>query len=154
MNHISNINSIPREFIYDPDFTSAMKTVMVGDSVGSEKMYVNIDYVKPGAASVKYHMHSRQEEFYLIMSGTGLLRMNGEETAVKAGDVVSAPAGKDSGHQFINNGTEILQILDVGTRQKDDVITYPDENVILIKDRRMVFSLDDGIRNWTSEPNA
>lgn len=39
MNRISNIDSIPREYMYDPDFQSAMKTVLVGDAVGSEKIY-------------------------------------------------------------------------------------------------------------------
>lgn len=153
MENISNIQSIPEEFMYDPDFQTKLKTVMVGNAVGCEKIYVNIDYIKPGAVSVKYHFHSRQEEFYMIMSDTGLLRMNDEQIPVKAGDVISAPAGKDAGHQFINNSSEVLQILDVGTRAKDDVITYPDENVILIKDKKMIFNTGDQIREWTSEPN-
>lgn len=152
MNNISNINNIPGEYMYDPNFQSMMKTVLVGDAVGSKKIYVNIDYVKPGAASVKYHWHSRQEEFYLIMSGSGVLRMNGEEIALKEGDVISAPAGKDTGHQFVNNSSEILQILDVGTREKGDIITYPDENVILIKDRGMAFRADERIESWSSDP--
>lgn len=154
MKNISNINNIPEENIYDPDFQSKLKTVCIGDAIGSEKLYANMDYVKPGAVSVKYHFHSKQEEFYLVMSGSGLLRINGEEIPVKAGDVVSAVAGKDTGHQFINNGSEILQILDVGTREKDDIVTYPDENVILIKDNRMVFHLADKLEGWTSEPNC
>jgi len=154
MGNVSSINYIPEENIYDPDFQSKLKTVCIGDAIGCEKLYVNMDYVKPGAVSVKYHFHSKQEEVYLIMSGSGLLRMNGEEIPVKTGDFVSAPADKDTGHQFINTGLEILQILDVGTREKDDVITYPDENMILIKDRKMIFPIDAKIEGWTSEPNT
>ena len=101
MKNISNINSIPEQNIYDPDFQSKLKTVCIGDAIGCEKLYVNMDFVKPGAVSVKYHFHSKQEEFYHIMSGSGLLRMNGEEIQVKAGDFVFAPAGKDTGNQFI-----------------------------------------------------
>ncbi len=153
MNNISNINNISKEYMYDPDFKSKLKTVLVGDAVGSERIYVNIDYVKPGAESVKYHSHSKQEEFYLIMSGKGILRIDGKEIDIKTGDVVSAPAGKDTGHQFINNSSEILQILDIGTREKDDIITYPDENVVLIKNKGLVFNIDDNIKKWTSEPN-
>nr|WP_242859863.1 cupin domain-containing protein [Clostridium drakei] len=67
------------------------------------------------------------------MSGKGILRINGEEILIKTGDVISAPAGKDKGHQFINNSSEILKILDIGTREKGDIITYPDGNVLLIK---------------------
>ena len=87
------------------------------------------------------------------MSGNGTLRMNGEEIPVKTGDVISKPAGKDIAHQFINNSLEILQILDVGTREKDDVATYPDENVVYIRNKRLVFNVKDNMGNWTSDPN-
>ena len=109
MENISNIQGIPEEFMYDPNFQTKLKTVLVGNAVGCEKIYVNIDYIKPGAVSVKYHFYSKQEEFYMVMSGTGLLRINDDQIPVKAGDVISVPAGKDTGHQFINNSSEVLQ---------------------------------------------
>ncbi|MBZ9637403.1 hypothetical protein [Clostridium sp. FP1] len=46
-----------------------------------------------------------------------------------------------------------MQILDIGTREKDDIITYPDENVIYIKDEKLVFNINNSIKDWTSEPN-
>ena len=154
MNRMSNIDSIPKEYMYDPDFQSKMKTILIGDAIGCEKIYVNIDYVRPGGESVKYHSHSRQEEFFLIMNGKGILRIDGEEISIKTGDVISKPAGKNIAHQFINNSSDILQILDVGTREKDDVATYPDENLIYIRDKKLVFDINDNIKNWTSDPNA
>ena len=154
MRRISNINNIPREYMDDPGFQSKMKTVLIGDALGCEKIYVDIDYVKPGGKSVKYHSHSKQEEFFLIMSGEGILRMDGQQIPVKAGDVVSKPAGKGIAHQFINNGSEILQILDVGTREQDDIATYPDENTILLRDTNLAFHVDNGIKGWGSDPNA
>ena len=154
MRRVSNINNIPREYMDDPDFQSKMKTVLIGDALGCEKIYVNIDYVKPGGKSVKYHSHSKQEEFFLIMSGEGILRMDGQQIPVKVGDVVSKPAGKDIAHQFINNGSEILQILDMGTREQGDIATYPDENTILLRDSNLAFHVDNGIKGWDSDPNA
>jgi uncharacterized cupin superfamily protein len=153
MSRISNIDNVPKEYIYDPDFQSKMKTVLIGDALGCEKIYVNLDYVKPGGVSTKYHSHSTQEEFFLILNGKGILRMDGEEIPIKPGDVISKPAGKDIAHQFINNSSEILQILDVGTREKDDVVTYPDENTIFIKNKNLVFNINDNIKNWTSDPS-
>jgi len=153
MKNIANIDNIPKEYMYDPKFDTKLKTILIGQAIGTEKIYVNMDFVKPGSESVKYHSHSRQEEFYLIMSGKGILRIDGKEISIKKGDVISTPAGKDSGHQFINNSEEILQILDIGTREKGDIITYPDENVMYIKDKNVVFNINDNIGNWTSEPN-
>ena len=100
MKNIANIGNIPKEYMYDSEFDTKLKTILI-----------------------------------------------------KKGDVISAPAGKDSEHQFINNSEEILQILDIGTREKDDIITYPDENIMYIKDKNLVFNINDSIKNWTSEPN-
>jgi len=154
MNNISNIDNIPEEYMDDPDFKTKMKTVLIGDAIGCKKIYVNIDYVKPGGKSVKYHSHSKQEEFFLIMSGKGILRIEGEELLIRTGDVISKPAGKDIAHQFINNSSEILQILDVGTCAKDDIVTYPDENMISIRNKKLVFNINDNIENWTSDPDV
>lgn len=153
MNRVSNIDSIPKEYMYDPDFQSKMKTVLLGDAIGSEKIYVNIDFVKPGGESVKYHTHSKQEEFFLIMSGKGLLRVDGEEILIKTGDIFSKPAGKNIAHQFINNSSEILQILDVGTRETGDIATYPDEDVIFLREEKLVFNLKDNMNHWSSDSN-
>ncbi len=154
MKKILNIDNMPREHIDDPNFQSKMQTLLIGNALGCEKIYVNIDYVKPGGKSVKYHSHSKQEEFFLIMQGSGLLRMNGEEVSIKTGDVISKPAGQEIAHQFINNGSEILQILDAGTREKDDIATYPDENVVFIRNKGLVFDIKDCMKGWTSDPNS
>lgn len=153
MNRISNIENIPKEYIDEPDVESKMKTLLLGDALGSEKIYVNIDFVKPGGQSTKYHSHSKQEEFFLIMSGKGMLRMDGEEISIKLGDIISKPAGKNLAHQFINNSSEMLQILDIGTREKNDVAKYPDENIIYLRDEKLVFNINEHLKNWHSDPN-
>ena len=79
------------------------------------------------------------EEFFLILSGSGLLRMSDETAPVRAGDFVAKAAGKGIAHQFINNGTEVLEILDCGTTEPGDVIDYPDERI--------------RGKNWSSDPN-
>lgn len=75
------------------------------------------------------------------------------EIPIKAGDVLSKPAGKNISHQFINNSSDILQILDVRTREIGDVVTYPDDNKIYIKDKKLVFDIKDNSKKWTSDPN-
>ncbi len=153
MKRISNLGRIPRKYVDDPDFQTMLKTVMVGASVGCEKLYVNIDFVKPGGKSAKYHSHTKQEEFFLILGGSGILRMDGEETPVGVGDVISKPAGKEIAHQFINNGREVLRILDVGTREKGDVAVYPDENVTYLRDPKWAFDIGGRIPGWITDPN-
>lgn len=112
MKNVSNIDNIPEEYMDDPAFLSKLKTVLIGDAIGCEKL------------------------------------------PVKTNDVISKPAGKNITHQFINNSSGILQILDIGTREEDDIVTYPDEDIVYIKNKKLVFNRQDRIKNWTSEPNG
>ena len=74
---IKNINKLTEQFVWND--AVGLVTKSLGEASGSQKFYVNIDYVPPGAYSTQYHSHSQQEEFFLILSGTGTLRLNGEE---------------------------------------------------------------------------
>lgn len=60
MKKIHNLTELPSEFIDDPKFESKLRTKYLGTAAGSEKLYINIDYVRPGGKSVKYHSHSHQ----------------------------------------------------------------------------------------------
>lgn len=151
MTKILNTSNIPKEFI--GEFLGKASTYYLGKAAGSEKIYVNIDKIQPGAKSAKYHSHSKQEEFFLILSGTGTLRMNGEEYQVGKGDFVAKPAGRNIAHQFINSGNAVLEILDVGTKEAGEIAFYPDEEVYYLVDQDMVFKKSDKLDDWDSEPN-
>lgn len=153
MQEVHNIDNVPDDYVDDPRFESGLKTKYLGTLGGSEKIYVNIDYIKPGAKSVKYHSHSLQEEFFHILKGNGTLRLDDKIIPVKKGDFFSKPAGKEIAHQFINDGDEVLEILDCGIPNKNDIIKYPEEDVILIKRTGTVFRNIDKIEDWSSEPN-
>jgi uncharacterized cupin superfamily protein len=73
-------------------------TKHLGALAGSERIYVNIDYVKPGAKSVRYHSHSLQEEFFLILHGSGKVRIQEKVVPVKQGGFLAKPAGKGIAH--------------------------------------------------------
>ncbi|MFY0546282.1 cupin domain-containing protein [Brevibacillus sp. H7] len=150
--NILNLNHVPEQFVEDY-LGGKATTLFLGAAAGSEKFYVNVDKISPGSKSAKYHAHSKQEEFFLILSGNGTLRMNGQEYPVKKGDFVAKPAGRDIAHPFINTGTEVLEILDVGTKEDGDIAYYPDEEVILLRDQRKAFKLADAMPDWDSEPN-
>ena len=153
MKKIYNLTEIPSELIDDPKFESKLRTKYLGATAGSEKLYVNIDYVKPSGRSVKYHSHSHQEEFFAILKGNGLLRYNDEEINVRVNDFFAKPAGRGNSHQFINNSNDILIILDCGTREKNDEVYYLYEDVTYRTNERQAYRGEKPISNWTSDPN-
>ncbi len=151
---INNIDKLGDKFIWKD--SAGLETLSLGRNAGSERIYVNIDRVPPGRRSAKYHSHSSQEEFFLILAGSGTLRLDGKEYKVAKGDFIAKPAGKNIAHQFINTGEETLEILDAGTAETQDVCYYPDEGVYLLKsgNERRVLSEGGEVKGWTSDPNG
>ncbi|WP_349947421.1 cupin domain-containing protein [Lacrimispora sp. BS-2] len=95
---IKNTSNLSEQFIWHD--AVGLTTKSLGEAAGSQKIYVNIDYVPPKAYSTKFYSHSQQEEFFMILSGTGTLRINDEERAVSQGDFIAKPAGKNIAHTF------------------------------------------------------
>lgn len=154
MKRVGNTDSIAKKFVWTDDF--GLVTKELGKSVGSEKVYANMDIVPPMKKSTKYHSHSQQEEFFFILSETGTLIVNEEEILVQSNDYFSKPAGLGIAHTFFNTGSEDLVILDFGTTEKEDTCYYPDEKIYLHKsadDTQQVFREDSLIEGWTSDPN-
>ncbi len=136
---INNIDKLDDKFIWRDE--AGLATLSLGKAAGSERIYVNIDRVPPRKRSTKYHSHSAQEEFFLILGGSGALRLSGKEYEVAKGDFIAKPAGRKIAHQFINTGDEMLEILDAGTMEKQDICYYPDEGVYLLKSGNVLFLL-------------
>jgi mannose-6-phosphate isomerase-like protein (cupin superfamily) len=63
--------------------------------------------MKPGS-SIGYHLQLSDEIFYVV-SGTGLMQMNGESFAVKAGDAILTRPGNS--HGLMQTGTEDLVVV-------------------------------------------
>ncbi|MBI2810221.1 MAG: cupin domain-containing protein, partial [Candidatus Melainabacteria bacterium] len=92
-----NKELLPDECI---DASLQMTTLMLGRAGGSERLYSNIDRLRPGAKSCKFHSHSLQEEFFLVIRGRGVLRLGDKTFQVCEGSCFSKPAGKGIAHQF------------------------------------------------------
>ena len=150
---IQNLDNLPQEFIWQDAL--GLVTKSLGAVAGSSKLYVNIDSVPPAGFSTKYHSHSQQEEFFLVLEGEGTLRLNDESIPVSKGDFFAKPGGKNIAHTFYNSGTENLVILDVGTVEKEDTCYYPDEDVYLHKSngQKRAYHGEDFDALWTSDPN-
>ena len=70
--------------------------------------YVHDDILAPGV-SIGVHPHHDDEEYYYIISGRGVMTLDGKEYEVKAGDITGiAPGGT---HGLFNNSEDDLRIL-------------------------------------------
>ncbi len=63
----------------------------------------------PPHGATDEHLHRVSEELYFFTAGAGVLRLEGEERAVAAGDCAVIPPG--ARHKLINRGDDPLVLL-------------------------------------------
>lgn len=83
------------------------------DSTALGITLVHDDILPPGAA-IGEHLHSGDEEVYIILEGTGSMTVDGVRQVVTAGDVCVTRSGHS--HSLINLGEKPLRLLVVGAR--------------------------------------
>lgn len=99
----------------------------IGWKIGAVKLGYNVTVVPPGKAAFPFHSHTVNEEMFVILSGSGELRLGDRAYPLRAGDVVACPpGGPETAHQIRNTGQEELRYLAVGTTQYPEITEYPD----------------------------
>lgn len=82
------------------------KRILSSEAISGACNFMDFTRMPPGT-SVGRHSHpASQEEFYLILRGTGLLRRNDQEIRVQAGDLVRNEPGAN--HALDNIGPDEL----------------------------------------------
>lgn len=97
----------------------------------ASKLGAAILVVAPGKVSCPYHLHHAQEEMFVILEGSGTLRIAGEHVPIGPGDVITAPAGPDYPRQIINTSDAPLTYLAISTQEDPEICEYPDSGKFL-----------------------
>ena len=77
-----------------------------GEWGGGPPFDVEMARIPPGTTGYPLHSHAAQTEYYIILSGSGLLRSQSGEQALRAGDHFICLPG--IAHQLRNTGSEDL----------------------------------------------
>ena len=102
----------------------------ITDGMAASKLGAGFDILAPGKRSCPYHYHLAQEEMFVILQGSGSLRVAGEVLPVRAGDVVMIPAGPAYPHQFINTSDAPMHYLSISTQEWPEICVYPDSGKV------------------------
>lgn len=101
--------------------------------LGSQIAGLRIERLAPGKQSSPLHRHLVQEELFLILNGTGILRHGDRQVPVKPGDFIVYRAGDPAAHSFINTGTEPLEFIATGNRVAYEVCEYPEDGTVYVE---------------------
>jgi uncharacterized cupin superfamily protein len=125
----------------------------LGRAAGSVRTGVSRVSVPAGRLNAPPHCHSAEEELFVLLEGSGTLELTPSPTladyygaqpeshAVRAGHVVSRPAGTRISHAF-RAGDHGLTLLAYGQRRSDDVAYYPRSNKINFRGVGLIARLD------------
>jgi uncharacterized cupin superfamily protein len=103
---------------------SEISGTYLGRRVGLKRTGVNFAKVAPGKESFVYHSHYREEEWIYILSGCGVVEIDGEEFEVGAGDFIGFPTPSVA-HHLRNNGDEDLVYLMGGENLDVEIAEFP-----------------------------
>ncbi|CAN5909727.1 cupin domain-containing protein [soil metagenome] len=105
----------------------------VAAAIGARQLGCALTVVPPGKRAWPFHNHHINEELFLILDGTGTVRIGAETFPIRAGDVIAAPPGDaTTAHQIINTGDRDLRYLAISTMQPQEVVEYPDAGKVAI----------------------
>jgi uncharacterized cupin superfamily protein len=114
---------------YPPPFATQVlprEKRAIGDAAGITKFGVNYTTLWPGAASSMRHWHTHEDELVYVIEGELVLVTDAGERTIRAGQFAGFPAGHGDGHQLINRGSKPAIYLEIGSRNDEDTVYYPD----------------------------
>jgi len=127
---IRNINEVPlARLLREPHYDAQGARLARGTA--AQKLGASFDILAPGKRGCPYHLHHAQEEMFVILEGSGTLRVAGEMLPVKPGDVIFIPPGPEYPHQIINTSNAPMKYLSISTMEAPEICEYPDSGKYL-----------------------
>ncbi|MEO7336737.1 MAG: cupin domain-containing protein [Caldimonas sp.] len=155
---IRNFNDAPLErFVREPRYDGAGARLARGSA--ARKLGASIDILAPGKCGCPYHLHHAQEEMFIVIEGSGTLRVAGEHLPLRTGDVVFIPPGAAYPHQIVNTSTAPLKYLSISTQESPEIVEYPDSGKYLARavvagsePFDIIENIGPGLDYWENEP--
>ncbi len=110
----------------EPLFDTRTGSLTTGTA--ARKLGAGYDVLAPGKRACPYHYHLAQEEMFVILEGSGSLRVAGQMLPIRAGDVIVIPPGPDYPHQIVNTSDAPLKYLSISTQERPELCYYPDSD--------------------------
>lgn len=138
---IANVEDVKEDIWDEGRFRSRTKDL--GKAAGSERVGLRLEVIAPGRQSAPEHAHYAEEEAFLVLRGRGALLHDGRKFPVREGDIVAYPSGTGTPHAFVADGEGELEILSIGERDPNDVVSYPRSGKVMVKALKKIGRLEE-----------
>ena len=121
----------------------------LGRAAGSLTTGVKWVRIQAGAESHPPHVHSAEEELFVVLGGGGTLLLGDDEHDVERGSVVARTAGTGLPHAWVA-GDRGLELLAYGQRDPRDVCFYPRSGKVYVRGVGALFRVEQ-LDYWDGE---
>ena len=119
--------------------------------MGAQKLGFNIHTIPPGQFSCPYHFHHSEEELFLILEGSAVLRQAGRFREVIKGELIFFSTGPSGAHQLYNHKETDCKILAISNCEPKDICEYPDSGKIFKREAKTILQGDLEVDYWKDE---
>lgn len=119
-------------FAADPaPYSGAMAEL--GWLLGARRLTYAAGRLRRGEHYCPYHWHTAEEELFVVVSGTPMVRTPAGTFALRPGDVVAFGTDARGAHRVWNEAAEDVVVLMVANADPADVCFYPDSQKLLVE---------------------
>ena len=113
-----------------------------GEWGGGHPFDVEMARIPAGKTGYPLHSHAAQTEYYIVLSGSGVLKSDGGSVQeISAGDHFICPPG--TVHQIHNDSGADLVYYVIADHHRADVTTYPESGKRQVKPEYRYFRIED-----------
>ena len=148
---IRNFNDAPLErLLREPHYDTQCARLAKGTA--ARKLGASVDVLAPGKRSCPYHLHHAQEEMFIIVEGSGTLRVAGEMLASGSRHADNLAPCIFGGFTLVRS-TEPLDIIPMDFPALFATIIHPQIEIKTSEARALLpkqVPLSEAIRNWSN----
>jgi uncharacterized cupin superfamily protein len=111
---------------------------------GARELGGTLYELAPGSPGMNMHAHYGNEELFIVLAGTPLLRTPAGEEELAPGDVDACVRGRDGAHTFANPSQEPVRLLAISTANSPDVVIYTENDTIGVATRHPFEPVPEG----------
>jgi uncharacterized cupin superfamily protein len=104
-----------------------------GRLIGAEKLGYAVARLSRGDVLCPLHWHTREEELFVVISGTPSLRTPRGTHDLRAGDLVAFRTEPGAAHRLENRAGEDAVVLLIANADPGDVCYYPDSRKFVVE---------------------
>jgi uncharacterized cupin superfamily protein len=115
-----------------PSDDIGISATYIARHAGATLSGLSLDVLHPNKRNSLHHCHSLEEELFVVWDGDGVCYLGEDEYPVRAGHVISRPAGTGVAHSF-RAGAGGMKLLLYSDRHPNDMAYFPKSNKIYFR---------------------